>query len=246
MEEGTELPQADIEDMELEWLALTERAAEAFCDEDRGAALDQWRKAVEIAVAFQEGDPRRACSLSNWGLAAYLRGDQATAREAFDAAVSAWNEARVWVAEMTLQPRARSSLFHMRMESRHRKRYDDPARKRYLRVLEMGRAATLSNLGACAVSAGTLEDGLSAYGEALDAGREAGEDGEDLVQFIESSLAFATETKSGPRAAIHYQEFASQAGVECWLIDIPPVMTDEGRVMAAVLLAATVGAADSG
>lgn len=246
MEEGLQLPHAEIEDKELEWLTLTERAAEAFCDEDPGAALDQWRKAEEIAMAFQEGDPRRACSLSNRGLAAILQGDQAAAREALDAAVSAWDEARTWVADMTLQPRARSSLFHMRMELQHSNRYDEPARKRYLRVLEMGRAATLSNIGACAVSDGRLEDGLSAYGDALNAGREAGEEGEDLVQFIKSALAFATDTKTGPCEAIHYQEFASQAGQECWLIDIPPVMTDEGRVMAAVRLAASVGAADSG
>lgn len=245
MEDGTQLPDMDEEGPELEWLALTERAAEAFCDDDRAAALDQWLEAVRISATFHEHDPRRACSLNNSGVALVLQGDRGAARATLGDALSAWDGACSWVADMALQPRARSSLHHMRMELQHRDRYDGPARKRFLLMLEIGRAATLSNLGGCLVASGQLDDGLCAYRDALAAGREAGEEGESVVRFIERGLAFAIDSETAPKESIHYEEFASQAGEQGWLIDLPPVMTDEGRLMAAVHLAVALGEAET-
>jgi len=242
MQEGSGFQALEEEDLELEWLALTEGAAEEFNDGDCAAAIDRWRKADELAASLPEYDPRRACTLNNSGVAELLGGEHAAARETFVAALSAWDDAHEWVAHMGLQPRARSSLFHMRMELQHRGRYDAPVRNRHRQALQRGRAVTLTNLAVCLVASGDADDSLATYRDALVAGREAGEDGELLVRFMEASLAVVMETATAPQEAIHYEEFASRAGEHSWLIDLPPVMTDEGRLMAAIRLAVALGA----
>jgi len=153
------------------------------------------------------------------------------------AAESAWGEAWDWVAGMALQPRARSSLFHMRLEREHRQRYDHPVRDQHRRAVERGRAATLTNLAACADHLGERSAAVAAYGRALEAGEEAGELAEELLPLIETARRQSDRTPSMDDR-IYYQPFASRAGEERWLIDIPPVMTDEGRLMAAVRLTA--------
>ena len=52
-----------------------------------------------------------------------------------------WEAAEQWVARMAVPQRARSSGFHLRMETKHRGSYDALARAGFARLLNAGRAA---------------------------------------------------------------------------------------------------------
>jgi hypothetical protein len=74
--------------------------------------------------SFAADDPRLATSLANHAASLARRGDAAAAgvwREANDA----WPRCKSWVAAMSAPRVARSSLFHMRMEQRHRATYEE-------------------------------------------------------------------------------------------------------------------------
>jgi hypothetical protein len=72
------------------------------------------------------GDPRRATSLTHRALAA----EAADLDEALGEALAAWDASPAWAAGMVLPPRARSSLFHLRLEAKHPSAYTEAQRSR--------------------------------------------------------------------------------------------------------------------
>ncbi len=84
-------------------------------------------------------DPRLATSLANHAASLARRGDRAAAglwREARDASP----RCKSWIATMSAPRVARSSLFHMRMEQRHRATYEERWRLKWRDMAEEARA----------------------------------------------------------------------------------------------------------
>ena len=93
------------------------RGSEADARAHSGGCLFRARE------SFAGDDPRLATSLANHAASLARHGDAAAAgiwREGSDA----WASCESWIAAMSAPRVARSSLFHMRMEQRHRATYE--------------------------------------------------------------------------------------------------------------------------
>jgi hypothetical protein len=124
------------------WERLQVAAAEAFAADDLAGAAESWAAALRLACAdFEAGDPRLAASLANWALALRLRGD-ALADRLFTDALEIWDAAPAWLAGQRFARRARSSAFHLRLETKHGGAYDANLRRRAETLLSTARAAT--------------------------------------------------------------------------------------------------------
>jgi len=87
---------------------------------------------------FAANDPRLATSLANHAASLARQGDAAAA-SLWQEAASAWPRSRTWIASMSAPRVARSSLFHMRMEQRHRATYEDRWRVKWHDLAEEAR-----------------------------------------------------------------------------------------------------------
>jgi hypothetical protein len=88
-------------------------------------------------------DPRLATSLANHAASLARRGDSAAPglwREARDA----WPRSKSWISAMSAPRVARSSLFHMRMEQRHRDTYEERWRLKWRDMAEEAGARLLA------------------------------------------------------------------------------------------------------
>ena len=133
--------------------------------DDAGAL---WISALAHAERFAGDDPRRATALNNIAAVRHLRGGADEADGFYRAALDAWAAAEPWIDAMAIAPRARSSLFHMRLEEKHRADYHRIARAELRKLLDEGRAASLGNLAALCRSAGRAADADALEAEATD------------------------------------------------------------------------------
>lgn len=131
---------------DLEWERLSERALSELAEGRDGEAFTAIRHALYLArTHFTKGDPRLAASLTSQAaaLAAAVPG---TAIDVIvRAAAQAWSECDGVIAAMTAPRRARSSMFHLRMERLHRATYEERWReegRKVLAGLRAGLAAT--------------------------------------------------------------------------------------------------------
>lgn len=96
------------------------------------------------AVALPPGDPRRACGLANAAAAArhwgWRRADAWLQRRALEG----WSAAPAWVGRMQLAPRARSSMFHLRLERVQGVPYDARLRALWLDHVRRARAQVVA------------------------------------------------------------------------------------------------------
>jgi hypothetical protein len=119
-----ELLNAGWSEEDLAWEAAAERTAEAVYQNDTMRAKDEAGLALRIARAkFEPIDPRLGTSLANYGFCLGLSGDTEGIASLFVKAREAWHSADPWIARMDAPRVARSSLFHLRMEARHRDTY---------------------------------------------------------------------------------------------------------------------------
>jgi hypothetical protein len=126
---------------ELQWERLQEQAAAASDEE----AARLWAEALRLARAhFAANDPRLAASLANQAVALRNRGRESLALELLDEALRVWDAAPAWIEAMRPERRARSSTFHLRLESKHKGGYERFSRERYQALAEDGRDATLA------------------------------------------------------------------------------------------------------
>lgn len=120
---ATELLAAGWTEADLGWEQAAEQSVEAVAANDFPRAKEQAGSALRIArESFEPIDPRLGTSLANFAVCLKLSGDADVAgllREALDV----WRGAGPWIARMNAPRVARSSLFHMRMETRHRETY---------------------------------------------------------------------------------------------------------------------------
>jgi hypothetical protein len=119
-----ELLRAGWGEADLAWERAAERTAEAVAQKDRTQAKDEAGLALQIARADLEPiDPRLGTSLANYGLCLRLSGHSEGTAHLLREALEVWQAASQWIARMDAPRSARSSLFHMRMELRHRDTY---------------------------------------------------------------------------------------------------------------------------
>lgn len=136
---------------DLAWERLQERGNALLRDGDAQGAIRCFRRARWIGHwRFAKADPRRAATLANLALADRLCGREARARRRYAEARRLWQGVDGWIGGIQAARRARSSLFHMRMEARHWEAYQENMRTRLrafareageaLDALEQGRA----------------------------------------------------------------------------------------------------------
>lgn len=115
---------------DLEWEAKAEAATRLRLEGEQAAAEALWVALLALARAqFSAKDPRLATSLANLAAA---RGDAGGSAQ-FAEARRIWDASGFWIEAMALTRRARSSLFHLRLEAKHKARYDAQVRQRLLR-----------------------------------------------------------------------------------------------------------------
>ena len=109
---------------DLWWERLEEAANEALIEGREKSAIRRFRLAFWLArLGFPKDDPRRATALANLAFSARLAGSEKTAKRRYAAARSRWSKAPAALDALQIQPRARSSLFHLRMEVKHWETY---------------------------------------------------------------------------------------------------------------------------
>lgn len=142
-----ELLEAGWSEADLDWEIAAERTAEAVSRGDDVRGKDEAGQALQIARAsFERIDPRLGTGLANFGLCLNLLGDGDGAVHLFREALEVWRGAGPWIARMDAPRMARSSLFHMRMEARHRDTYRARWQVRWREIAEeaKGRLEVLS------------------------------------------------------------------------------------------------------
>lgn len=121
-----ELLSAGWREADLGWEASAERIAEAIAQADYPRAKGEAGQALQLARAdFESLDPRLGTSLVNYGICLNLEGPSRMEANAslVREGLEVWRHADRWIARMEAPRVARSSLFHMRMEVRHRDTY---------------------------------------------------------------------------------------------------------------------------
>jgi hypothetical protein len=119
-----ELLEAGWSDTDLAFERLAVATATAVTVHDPLQAKSTAGECLQLARAsFEAIDPRLGTSLANYGLCLNLAGVSKGSVSLFGEALGVWRGSGAWIARMGAPRTARSSLFHMRMELRHRDTY---------------------------------------------------------------------------------------------------------------------------
>lgn len=138
---------------DLAWEAAMEAGLAAWEDRDVARAGTRWGEALGLAREhFADNDPRLAASLANWALVLIERDRAASGAALMVEAGQVLGRAEGWLQGLRPERRARSALYHLRLQRRYPGGYDGFSRKRYLALLEEARArlATLRRDGSSA------------------------------------------------------------------------------------------------
>jgi hypothetical protein len=116
---------------DLYWERIQETANRELRSGRRRRAAGMFLSAMAIALTcFPRTDPRYAASLANAGFALRVFRLEAAAARFYRDAIEIWSVADRTLEAAEIRPRARSSLFHMRMEARHWQTYSDTRKAR--------------------------------------------------------------------------------------------------------------------
>ena len=119
-----ELLNAGWSETDLAWETAAEATADAAAQNDYLLAKEEAGQALQMARAnFEPIDPRLGTSLANYGVCLNLTGDDQAKASLFAKALEVWKGSAPWIARMDAPRVARSSMFHLRMEARHRDTY---------------------------------------------------------------------------------------------------------------------------
>lgn len=136
-----ELLAAGWSEADLDWERVAEGAAEAAARGDDTRAKDEAGQALQIARAsFEPIDPRLGTALANFGLCLGASGGNDGGARLLAEALGVWRASGPWIARMDAPRMARSSLFHMRMELRHRDTYRARWQIRWREMVEEAKA----------------------------------------------------------------------------------------------------------
>ncbi len=141
------LAAAGWSDEELTWEHVQVAAAEALAEGLNDEAAEFWQTGLALArEAFAEDDPRLAASLANHAVGLWAN-HAAAATALLNEALQVWDRAGSWLKALKPERRARSSLFHLRLESKHKGGYVHHSEPRYRKLAEEGRARTKALAG---------------------------------------------------------------------------------------------------
>ena len=113
------------------WESCQERAAYLWLEDKRMRARCLWHIAhVHALLFFDGGDPRLAVSLANVSLLAKHAGRKSLAYRRMERALSIWSIVPAWIEKMHIARRARTSLYHLRLELAHWPTYEENLRRR--------------------------------------------------------------------------------------------------------------------
>lgn len=139
------LERAGWTNAEVIWEQVQEAAAECERAGERTEAAELWRGALDLAREhLAPGDLRLATSVANLAVAERRAGETEAAARRFEEALALWDAGGEWVASLAPVARARSSTFHLRLESKHPGGYDRFPRERYRMLAEEGRAVLVA------------------------------------------------------------------------------------------------------
>ncbi len=132
------------------WERWQERGNAAWANGDVSLARRRFIFAWYLArLFFHRGDPRMATSIANVGLIAREAGQFDLASRRYAHARMLWADVPGVLDGLKFRPRVRSSLFHLRMETRHRETYEANMRARLANfVTEAGQALEAAEVGA--------------------------------------------------------------------------------------------------
>lgn len=120
-----ELAAAGWNETDLAWENAASSALELLASGDLDAAREEVANSLRIAnESFEAIDPRLGTSLANHGAALIAAGKAELSGRTLKDAARVWRSCDPWIANMTAPRIARSSLFHLRMEQRHRPAYE--------------------------------------------------------------------------------------------------------------------------
>lgn len=125
------------------WERLQQEGCDALAECDTESAARKVGQALQLARQhFQLGDPRLASSLTNQALLLRQKKDPLADR-LFEEALFHWDRCEAWLDD---QPpprrRAKSSLFHLRLEAKHPGAYESHRRRHDLELMAKARRAT--------------------------------------------------------------------------------------------------------
>lgn len=126
---------------ELIWEQIQEAAAECERSGDHAEAAELWRGAFEVADEHLPAhDLRVATSMASLGVAERREGSGAAAEQRIAQALALWDAGERWIESLKPIARARSSTFHLRLQTKHPGAYDRFPRQRYKALAVEGRA----------------------------------------------------------------------------------------------------------
>lgn len=120
---------------DLMWERLMEDGCTAYASGHMAGAGRLFLAADALARGrFDARDPRRAAPPAARAMCRRAQGRDAA--KLITLAQRQWGHAPQAIADMEIKPRIRSSLFHLRMEAKHRGQYQDNLRTRLGRIAE--------------------------------------------------------------------------------------------------------------
>ena len=159
-----QLAAAGWSEADLKWEHVSEAGMERLAAGDLTGASERMAEALRIAnEGFAPDDPRLAASLSNHGAALVAGGEAHLSGRTQSDGVRVWRECDGWIARMTAPRVARSSLFHMRMEQRHRAAYEERWRIKWAELVAEARGRVIGNDPLTLVPAGQAGASLARW-----------------------------------------------------------------------------------
>lgn len=134
--------------VELVWERVMEAGNRAW--EDGRVVRARWLFGLGDRLAglsFERGDPRRATAPAALARVHARQGRAARAKAQVQRALDEWAGVEAFIDSVEIRPRARSSLFHLRMEVRHRETFHDNLRTRYRKFAEETRETMAGTAG---------------------------------------------------------------------------------------------------
>lgn len=233
---------------ELVWEALSREGSEAYGAGRREEAVVLWRRAGELAAALPDDDPRRPASDNNLAIGCWTEGDICAAEALFRRALEGWEAAYAWIETMAVSGAARSSLFHHRLETRHRTQFKTHLRRRFAVLTDGGAAATVFNLGAFLAGQARVDEAAAMAEDAIERRAAAFGPRDPALLGMLTFLAGLRAAEGGGEAAVELNE--RRAAIDAdparpallrWVEDRPQQLDDERRALAAACLACLVG-----
>lgn len=227
---------------ELCWEAISREAMESHDSGRNDDAALLWQQAGMIARTFPDGDPRHAASRNNIAVAEAVAGRCEEAERGFRDARSAWTASRDWSSFMQVSGTARSSLFHHRLEMKHRDSFQSHLRRRYCHWIDAAEAATAFNHGIVLLALDRDEAGREQMlqGARL-RGKASGANDPGycmMLGILEALKCAPTGPQEVLTASCSPEDQVVRSALTRWSASKPPQMDDVRRLLAATCLTA--------